>query len=67
MGKLLLNLTPGEPLTLVKRFPPCFDDSIELDFLLVGALYFGVHDPINCFLFNAVMTKFFRVQVSGRV
>jgi hypothetical protein len=46
MGKLLLNLTPGEPLALMKKLP-CFDDPIELDVLLVGALHLGVHDLIN--------------------
>jgi hypothetical protein len=46
MGKLLLNLTPSEPLALVKKLP-CFDDPVELDVLLSGALCLGVHDPIN--------------------
>jgi hypothetical protein len=51
MGKILLNLTHGEPFSLVNKFT-YFDDLIELDVLLVGALRFGVHDPINYFLLN---------------
>jgi hypothetical protein len=62
MGKLLLNLTPGEPLALVKEFP-CFDDLIELDVLLVGSLHLGVHDLINYHLLNAVRIEFCRGQV----
>jgi hypothetical protein len=53
MGKHLLNLTPSEPLALVKKFP-YFDDSIELDVLLAGGLHLGVHDPINSRMFNAI-------------
>jgi hypothetical protein len=66
MGKLLLNLTPGEPLALVKKFP-YFDDPIELDVLLVGALHLGVHDPINYFLFNAVKIELCRGQVLDHI
>jgi hypothetical protein len=62
MGKLLLNLTPGEPLALMKKLP-CFDDPIELDVLLVGALHLGVHDLINCHMFNAVRIELCRGQV----
>jgi hypothetical protein len=46
MRKLLLNLTPGEPLALMKKLP-CFDDPIEFDSLLVGVLCLGVHDLIK--------------------
>jgi hypothetical protein len=37
MGNLLLNLSPGEPLSLVQELP-CFENSIKLDPLLVSAL-----------------------------
>ena len=37
MGKLLLNLTYGEPLSLMKKLP-FFDGPIELDVLLEGSL-----------------------------
>jgi hypothetical protein len=66
MGKLLLNLTPGEPLALMKKFP-CFDNPIELDVLLVGSLHLGVHDLINCLLFNAVRIELCRGQVLGHI
>jgi hypothetical protein len=66
MGKFLLNLTPGEPLSLVKKLP-YFDDLIELGVLLEGALRLGVHDPINSHLFDAVRIAFYRGQVLGRI
>jgi hypothetical protein len=66
MGKILLNLTPSEPLALVKKLS-CFDDPIELDVLMVGDLHIGVNDPINCFLFNAVNIEFCRGQVLDHV
>jgi len=47
MGKHLLNLNLGEPLALRKKLP-CFNNPIDLDVLLAGALHLGVHDPINC-------------------
>jgi hypothetical protein len=52
MGKLLVNLTPSEPLSLMKKMP-CFDDLIELDVLLEGDLHLGFHDsyqffPVQC-------------------
>ena len=37
MRKLLLNLVPSEPLALVKELA-CFDNSIQLDILLVSEL-----------------------------
>jgi hypothetical protein len=45
MGKILLNLTPGEPLALVKKLS-CFDNLIELYVLLAGFLHLGFHDLI---------------------
>jgi hypothetical protein len=53
MGKLLLNLTPGEPLSLMKKLN-FFDESIELDIILAGVLRLGFHDPINCCMFNVL-------------
>ena len=57
MRKLLLNLTPGDPLALVKKLPG-FDNPIELDALLASALHLCIHDPINGSLFQAVRVKF---------
>ena len=50
MWKLLLNLVPGELLSLVKELA-CFDNSIKLDLLLVGVLDLCVHNLISCGLF----------------
>jgi hypothetical protein len=51
MRKFLLNLAPGEPLTLVQELP-CFDDSIKLDPLLLSALDLCVHNMIiGCLLY----------------
>jgi hypothetical protein len=66
MGKLLLNLTTGETLVPMKKLP-CFDNPIELDVMLVGALCLGVHDLINFHLLNAVRIDLCRGQVLGRV
>jgi hypothetical protein len=62
MGKLLLNMTLGEALAPMKKLS-YFDDLIELDVLLVGALRLGVHDMIICHLFNVVMIEFHRGQI----
>jgi hypothetical protein len=62
--KLLLNLTPGEPLALMKKLP-CFDDPIEFDCLLVGVLCLGVHDSINCHMFDVGRIEFYRGQLLG--
>ena len=53
MRKFLLNLVPGEPLSLVKELA-CFDNLIQMDLLLVGVLDLGVHNLISCGLFHAV-------------
>jgi hypothetical protein len=63
MGKLLLNMTLGEPLALMKKFL-CFDDPIELDGLLESVLCFGVHDLINFFLVDAVRIEFLGANYS---
>jgi hypothetical protein len=42
----MLNLTPCEPLSLVKKMP-YFDDPIELDVLLAGSPHLSVHVLIN--------------------
>ena len=49
MGNLLLNLTLGEPLFLVKNLPS-FDDPIEMYVLLLGAFPMCIHDLVNCSL-----------------
>jgi hypothetical protein len=46
MRKFLLNLAPSEPLALVQELP-CFDDSINLDPLLLSALDLCVHHLIT--------------------
>jgi hypothetical protein len=50
MGKILLNMTPSEPLSLMKKLP-FFDDSMELDALLAVVLYLGFHDLIRYHMF----------------
>jgi hypothetical protein len=64
MGKLLLNLTPREPLTPMNKFP-FFDDSIELDVLLVGSLHLAVHDPMSCRLFSEIRIELCRGQLTS--
>jgi hypothetical protein len=63
MGKLLLNLTLGESLSLMKKLP-CFDNPINFDSLLVGVLCLGFHDPINYLLFDVVRIEFCRGQLA---
>ena len=53
MRKLLLNLVPGEPFSLVKELA-YFDNSIQLDLSLESVLDLHVHDPINCGLLHAI-------------
>jgi len=53
MGKLLLNLVPGEPLALVQELAN-FDNSIQLDILLASVPDMCVHDPISYVLFHVV-------------
>jgi hypothetical protein len=53
MGKLLLNLTPGEPFSLMNKLI-FFDEPIELDIILAGVLHLGFHDPINFCMFNVL-------------
>ena len=53
MRKVLLNLVPGEPLSLVQELAS-FDNLIQLDPLLVSVLNFHVHDTICGGLFHAV-------------
>jgi hypothetical protein len=66
MVKRMLNLTPGEPLALMKKLP-YFDDPIELDGLLAGVICLGVHDTINCLLSDVVVIEFYRGQLLGRI
>lgn len=62
MRKLLLSLTPSEPLALMKELS-YFDDSIVLDVLLIGSLHFDVCDLINFNILNVVRVELCRVQV----
>jgi hypothetical protein len=59
MGKLLLNMTHVQPLSLAKELP-FFDNSIELDVLLPSTPCLGFHDPIDFFLFNEI-----RIELCG--
>jgi len=59
MMKLLLNLTPSEPLSLMKKLP-CFDEPTEFDNMMEGVLCIGIHDRINYFLFYAGRIEFSR-------
>jgi hypothetical protein len=56
MRKFLLNLAPGEPLSLVQELP-CFDNLINMDPLLVSAIDLCVHDMISGFLFHDVRVE----------
>ena len=53
MGKILLNLVPSEPLTLVQDFAN-FDNLIKLDLLLEIVLDLHVHDMISGGMFHVV-------------
>ena len=52
MRKLLLNLVPGEPLSLVQDLAS-FDNPIQLNLLLASVLDLCVHDTINGGMFHA--------------
>ena len=56
MSKFLLNLTPGDPLSLVQQLP-CFENSIKLDPLLSSALDLCVQNLITGFLLHAVRVE----------
>jgi hypothetical protein len=62
MRKRLLNLAPGEPLTLVQELP-YFDNSIKLNILVVSALDLCFHDIIIGCLFHAVTIELFWCQL----
>ena len=50
----MLNLTPSEPLVLVKKLP-CFDDLVEMYVLLASPLHLCVKDLIICGPLNALI------------
>jgi hypothetical protein len=56
MGKLLLNLALGEPLSLVQELL-CFGNPIKLDPLLEISLNLSFLDLINGYLFHAVRVE----------
>jgi hypothetical protein len=58
MRKFLLNLAPGEPLSLVQELS-CFDDTIKLDPLLVSDLDLCVHNLIIGFLLHVVRVELY--------
>ena len=60
----MLNLTPSEPLVLVKK-PPCFDDLVEMYVLLASPLHLCVNDLIICGPLNVIKIGFYRFQVSS--
>jgi hypothetical protein len=66
MGKVLQNPTSGESLYLVKKLP-YFDDFIELDSLLAGALHIGVYDSIKFLMLNVVRIYFYKGQVLNHI
>ena len=53
MRKLLLNLVPGEPLSLVQELAS-FENPIQLDILVASVLDLHVHDTICGGLFHAL-------------
>ena len=64
IGKPMFNLTPSEPLVLVKKLP-CFDDRVEMYVLLASPLHLCVNDLIICGPLNAMRIGFYRFQVSS--
>ena len=54
MRKFLLNLVPGEPLSLVQELAT-FNNPIQLDLLSTSVLDLHVHDTICGGLFHAVL------------
>jgi hypothetical protein len=61
MRKLLLNLAPNEPLSLVQDMH-YFDNPIKLDPLLVSSLDLCVHDLTSVCFFYVVRVKIFWFQ-----
>jgi len=61
MEKRLLNLTPSNPLALVKQLF-FFDNSIELYVLMECYLHISVHDPIHYIFPNALKVDFYKGQ-----
>jgi hypothetical protein len=62
MRKFLLNVSPGEPLSLVQEFP-YFDNMIKLKLLLESDIELCVHDLIHGFMFYAVRVELYRCQL----
>ena len=62
MRKLLLNLTFGEPIDLVKKLS-YFDNPIELYVMMEISLHLGVHDLVHYIFINVVRVQLCRVQV----
>jgi hypothetical protein len=62
MRKFLLNLAPGEPLSLVQELP-CFDNPIKLDPLLTSSLDLCVQDIISGFIFHVFMVDILLVSI----
>ena len=60
----MFNLTPSEPLVLVKKLP-CFDDRAEMYVLLASPLHLCVNDLIICGPLNAIKIGFYRFKVSS--
>jgi hypothetical protein len=62
LGNVLLNLAPGEPLSLVQELP-FFDNKIKIKILLSCSLDLCVHDMINRCMFHAVIVELYRCQL----
>jgi hypothetical protein len=62
MKKHLLDLAPGEPLSLVKELP-FFDNLIKLKLLLVSSLDLCFHDQISGCMFHAIRVEIYQCQL----
>ena len=58
----MFNLTPSEPLVLVKK-QLCFDDRVEMLVLLASPPHLCVNVLIICGPFNAMRIGFYRFHV----
>jgi hypothetical protein len=60
--KFLLNLSMGEPFSLLQELP-CLDNPIKLDPLLASALDLCVHYLINGCMFHAMRVELYWFQL----
>jgi hypothetical protein len=62
MRKFLLNLAPGEPLSLVQELPH-FDNTIKIKPMLVSVIDLCVHDMISGCMFHAFRVELCQCQL----